>query len=231
MREIGVADGVHRRVRELQLLARPVGVDEPVDHLGVEDEVLEAAPVHRVRPARRMLLALGGRGDVWALDQLERERPRPLVVAGRAGVALHRRDGVAEQHERVDHRLDAATATLVVAAVLVPEPVEALLELVRGGEVGGVVVGLGLGGGGRGRHESERRQCGRSRVAKGDHGELSGRGTAWGVTSASRESACRASGAHPAITPTSRLSWWPHPNVGCCPHRRGSVKRVASPVT
>ena len=45
------------------------------------DEVLEAAAVHRVRPAGGVRLTDRGRGHVRARDQLERQGPRPLVVA------------------------------------------------------------------------------------------------------------------------------------------------------
>ena len=107
-----VADLLDRRCRQLQRLAGAVGVHETIDDLGVEDEVLAAGrAAHRVHPAGRVGLAVAGLGHVRrAADEPLGKNPRAVVVAGGAGVAVHRGDGVGEQEHRVRHRLDAAAA-------------------------------------------------------------------------------------------------------------------------
>ena len=143
-----VRDLRRRLVGQPERAARLPGVHEPVDDLGVEHEVLArvGAP-HRARPSRRVRLGarpgVGGR----ALDEHRRrhqracDQPRAVVVAGGPGVALLRGDAVGQQQQRVDERVDAAGARPVLAALLVPERVEALLHAVGVGEVARVVVG------------------------------------------------------------------------------------------
>ena len=192
----GVVDRVAElrdgRLGELELLARLVGVDEAVDHLGVEHEVLAAvARGHRVHEAGRVDLAGAGlRGHVGSAgDEPLGEPARAGVVARGALMSAQRRHRVRQQQHRVGHRVGAAATAVVVAVALVPGSVEALLHAVGERPVAGVVVrggrergcggggGRFLGGGGRGRHEGERRQRGGGRGAEDGHrGGLLGRG-------------------------------------------------------
>jgi hypothetical protein len=75
---------------------------------------------------------------------------------------------VREQHERVGHRLHAAGPGPVIAGVLVPDRVEALLDAVGVGEIS-VVVERGDGGGGDQERQEERgaRDGGTARAVHG----------------------------------------------------------------
>ena len=72
-----------------------------------------ALPIELVQPGDVRLRARRRMGG-GALDEHRRrherasDQARPVVVAGRAVVALLRRDAVGQQHQRVDQRVDAA---------------------------------------------------------------------------------------------------------------------------
>ena len=151
------ADLRHGRRGQLQRLARPVGVDEAVHDLRVEDQMLAALAVHRAHPAGRVRLPDTGLGhERRGSDEARGERPSAVVVAGGAVVALHRGDGMREQEHRVGHRLDAAAAEPVVAGLFVPAVVDALLHAVGEAPVGVVVVRGGRRGGSQNQHRDKR---------------------------------------------------------------------------
>ena len=116
--------------------------------LGVHDQVLDAAAVQPVAPARHVALRARGRlrHPRRPVAQRVDQRPRPVVAPRRAGVPRQRRRRVREQHVRVEHRARRA-GTESPSQYWSSD----VLHAVRERPVGGVVGERGGRGGGRAR--------------------------------------------------------------------------------
>ena len=144
-----VADEADRARREPQRAARAVCVREPVDDVGVDDQVLLPA-AGLGDPARRVALLVAVRRQAVGEDrrrgQPPHDRPRAGVGPRRPAVPVLRGDGVHEQLVRVHHGLGEVAARPVAAGARVPARVEADLEAVGEGEISRVAERRDAGG-------------------------------------------------------------------------------------